>query len=143
MTNQDNEVVNDRIQQVSEEKKAAILMVDDEESLRTLYARICKKRGHLLEGAENVEEALQLLSRQSFDVILMDMNLQWMNGIQALQMIRDAGFSTPAIVFSCLVGYEDLESMQPLGVVGVMDKSFNNDALFELINRQVDKRTTD
>ncbi len=143
MHNQENDVTNSQNQQDTTALAAKILMVDDEESLRTLYARICKKRGHYLVGAENVEEALQHLSQQSFDLILMDMNLQWMNGVQALQMIRDAGFSTPAIVFSCSVGYEDLESLQPMGVVGIMDKSFNNEALFELINRQVQNRTAD
>ena len=115
-------------------KSARILMLDDEESLITLFTRICKKRGHVLEGAENVEDALELLSTKPFDVILVDMNLIWMNGVQALELVRKKGFSTPAIVFSCAVSAEEIEDLKPLGVVGILDKNLNNQALFDLIN---------
>lgn len=116
-------------------KSAKILMLDDEESLITLFTRICKKRGHILEGVETAEEAIKLLSEKEFDVILVDMNLIWMNGVQALEMIRSAGFSTPAIVFSCAVSADEIEALKPLGVVGIMDKNLNNQALFDLIDK--------
>jgi len=121
-------------QAIAEGSSAQILMLDDEESLITLFARICKKRGHFLSGAADVEAALKSLAEKEFDVLLVDMNLIWMNGVQALQLIRRAGYSTPAIVFSCAVSAEEMEDLKPLGVIGIMDKNLNNQALFDLIS---------
>jgi len=121
---------------------ARILMLDDEESLRTLFSRICRKRGHVLTGVETLEEALQALSEQEFDLMLMDMNLIWLTGIQALEQIRAAGYQLPAIIFSCAVELEDLNSMKHLGVIGIMDKSHNNEALFELIDKQLEAKSS-
>jgi DNA-binding NtrC family response regulator len=120
-------------QAIAEEQSAQILMLDDEESLITLFTRICKKRGHFLSGAADVEAALKSLAEKEFDVLLVDMNLIWMNGVQALQIIRQAGYTTPAIVFSCAVSADEIEELKPLGVIGIMDKNLNNQALFDLI----------
>ncbi|MDD4309157.1 MAG: PAS domain S-box protein [Candidatus Cloacimonetes bacterium] len=112
---------------------AEILMLDDEESLRTLMQRVCTRRGHRLTGAGTLEEAMQALAKQQFDVMLIDMHLFCMDGVQALEQIRAAGITTPAIVFSGSVSQQEKEALKPLGVLKIMEKNFNNLPLLQLI----------
>ncbi|MDP2174056.1 MAG: response regulator, partial [Candidatus Cloacimonadaceae bacterium] len=107
-------------------RTAAILMLDDDENIRELVKRSCAKRGHSFVGAGNLEEALTSLSTQEFDILLVDLQLIGMSGIKALQKIREAGFTTPAIILSGSPGQIDDNFLIPLGVTKTIEKSADN-----------------
>ncbi len=107
-------------------KKVRILMLDDEESIRMLIERISTKRGHCFQSAGNVEDAIKVLSQNPFDVIIIDMKLIGMNGIEAMQFIRNAGYTLPAIAFTGALKQDDIEQLKPLGVVKFIEKSLHN-----------------
>ena len=113
---------------------AEILMLDDEDSLRTLMQRVCTRRGHSFTGAANLEDALLALSQKKFDVLLVDMHLFCMDGVHALEQIRKAGITTPAIVFSGAINPEEREALKPLGVVKIVEKAISNLPLLQLID---------
>ena len=66
-----------------------ILVAEDNESNRELLERILAKLGHRVEVVVNGREAVAAVERQPFDVVLMDVRMPIMNGIQALQAIRN------------------------------------------------------
>ena len=66
-----------------------ILVAEDNESNRELLERILSKLGHRVEVVVNGREAVAAVERQPFDVVLMDVRMPIMNGIQALQAIRN------------------------------------------------------
>jgi signal transduction histidine kinase/DNA-binding response OmpR family regulator len=113
--------------------KATILMLDDDANIRLFVKRAGKARGHSLLEAETAQEAIAVLSQNQVDVILLDLKLQGVSGIDALAEIRAAGFNLPVIAFSGALDQNELEQLKPLGVITGMEKSFDNLPLFLFI----------
>jgi len=112
---------------------AEIFMLDDDDSIRMLFQRACKKRGHNFSGAATPEEALRILATNPGDILLVDRNLLGLSGKEALQQIRSAGIVTPAIIFTGADTGEDINIYKALGVLRVMEKSFDNLPVFQFI----------
>jgi diguanylate cyclase (GGDEF)-like protein len=69
--------------------KMKILVVDDSKSIRLLVAECLKTLGHEVCFAENGEECLQFVANQSVDLILMDVEMPNLNGVEATKAIRE------------------------------------------------------
>jgi two-component system, NtrC family, response regulator PilR len=69
-------------------RKAHILVVDDEPDLRTLYEMTLLREGYHVDVAEDLEQAWQLLSERSFDVLITDMRLPDGLGIELIHRLR-------------------------------------------------------
>src|SRR5438094_246555 len=85
----------------------AILVVDDEERQREIYRDILEDEGYAAETAPSGEAALQLLAQKRFDLVLTDLNLTGMTGVQLLKEILAAD-STIAVVL--ITGYPSIQS---------------------------------
>jgi CheY-like chemotaxis protein len=77
--------------------------------------------------------ALAALAGQSFDVLLVDMNIPGTDGVRVLREIRAAGHTAPAIVLTGDVTSADMEVLRPLGAVLVMQKSSDSGPLLQAI----------
>jgi PAS domain S-box-containing protein len=66
-----------------------ILLVDDEETNRMVITLFLKKTDHKITEAVNGEEAIKLFKSDTFDLVLMDMQMPVLNGLTATQQIRD------------------------------------------------------
>jgi DNA-binding response OmpR family regulator len=84
-----------------------ILIVDDEESVRASLRKALAQEGLVIEEARSGEEALQILARLSFDLVLTDIRMSEMSGLDLLAEIRE---HWPDIVVILLTGYASLES---------------------------------
>lgn len=62
-----------------------ILLVEDEDLIRELYSRELTKAGFWIKAVATAEEGLQFLSKESFDLLLLDIMLPGMNGLQLLR----------------------------------------------------------
>ena len=67
---------------------AKILVVDDDEMTRHFLSHILAQQGFLLESASDGEQALVLLKEKAFDIILLDIEMPGMNGLETLKRIR-------------------------------------------------------
>lgn len=67
---------------------AKILVVDDDEMARHFLSHILAQQGFLLETAEDGEQALELLKEKEFDIVLLDIEMPGLNGIETLKRIR-------------------------------------------------------
>src|SRR6185436_7438069 len=65
-----------------------VLVVEDVPSLQKLLVMVLKKAGHLVATADNGEEAVELTSQHPFDIVLMDIQMPGMNGLDATRAIR-------------------------------------------------------
>lgn len=83
-----------------------ILIVDDEEDLRTLLAQVLENAGHQVQTVSNGKEAISRLGQEQFDLALLDIQMPTVNGIQVLKFIREHCPDTKAIM---LTGYADLK----------------------------------
>jgi EAL domain-containing protein (putative c-di-GMP-specific phosphodiesterase class I)/CheY-like chemotaxis protein len=78
--------------------RGRILVVDDELALQRAYARTLREAGHVVETANDGLLARELLSRQSFDVVLTDVSMPGLDGIGLLKAVREVDLDVPVVV---------------------------------------------
>ncbi|MBN8208035.1 response regulator transcription factor [Bacillus sp. NTK071] len=81
------------------EKDARILVVDDEERIRKLLRMYLERENYEIKEAENGEEALEIATEDDFDLILLDLMLPGMDGIEVCQQMREQK-ATPVIMLT-------------------------------------------
>jgi CheY-like chemotaxis protein len=89
----------------------AILIVEDEKILNDAYQLVLNQQGYDVEGAFNGTEALQKTKKQSYDLILLDLRMPQMNGVEFLKKMnpKKTAPETKIIVFS---NYDDQKEVQ-------------------------------
>jgi two-component system response regulator AtoC len=80
--------------------KKLILIVDDEAKIRRTIEICCEKMGHDSLKAESGEEALKILSRKKVDLVLADLKMPGMSGIDLLVEMRHRGQMTPVVIMT-------------------------------------------
>lgn len=102
-----------------------LLIVDDDPDTRQILADICNYMGHETEVAENGMQGIQKARTRIPDLILLDIMMPDMNGLQMLSRLRSnpATNDVPVIVLSA-IGADQMQGMP--GVVGVFHKSHMN-----------------
>jgi len=81
-------------------KKATILITDDEKSIRNTLREILEYENYDVLEAENGEEALRILQDEAIDLVLLDIKMRGMDGIEVLENIRIRGIYIPVILVS-------------------------------------------
>ncbi|MDX5444619.1 MAG: sigma-54 dependent transcriptional regulator [Zoogloeaceae bacterium] len=111
----------------------AILVVDDEEGMRSFLQRALAPRCARVEVAGDVEQARGLMDRQHFDLLILDIALPGKSGIEWLRELREAGSGLDVIL---ITAFADLESAIDALRGGASDfilKPFRTDQIFNAI----------
>jgi len=112
----------------------AVLIVDDEESIREIVQEGLTARGMKVEQASTAEEALALLANGDFDVVLCDLNLPKLSGAQLFEKLRELKAVPPPCVFITgeLVDSERVAEMRKKGA-SILQKPFRMSAMAKLL----------
>ena len=94
-----------------------LLVVDDNEMNRDMLSRRLSRRGHTVVMAENGQKALELIEQQSFDVVLLDIMMPGISGIEVLETIRQSYSASdlPVIMATAKADSEDVVAALKLG----------------------------
>jgi DNA-binding NtrC family response regulator len=98
--------------------KARVLVVDDEADLRMLLEHAVAKAGYEVVTASDGEEAISLLVKRKFDIVLLDIQMPNTNGIEVLKYIQK---NTPTTKTIMLTGYADLKHAMEAREFGAQD----------------------
>ncbi|NQZ53489.1 MAG: response regulator [Piscirickettsiaceae bacterium] len=114
---------------------AKILAVDDSASMRQMVAFTLKGAGHTVTDAADGKQALDIAKRQSFDLVLTDVNMPIMDGITLTKELRalPAYRFTPILVLTTEAGIEKKQEGRAAGATGWLVKPFNPDQLLATI----------
>ncbi|MBV8520026.1 MAG: response regulator [Acidobacteria bacterium] len=110
-----------------------VMLVDDNEVNREVVAELLGRIGHTVSVAVDGEEALALLAAQSFDVVLMDVQLPGIDGLEATRRARGRGDRTPIIALTAHSSREDRDRCLVSGMNGVLVKPVDAPQLAEAI----------
>ena len=77
-----------------------VLVVDDNEAVRNMLYKVIRSAGMEACSVSSGEEALELVRQRPFDLILLDVNLQGMDGFQVIETLRSRGIKIPVIIVS-------------------------------------------
>ncbi|HLM43716.1 MAG TPA: response regulator, partial [Myxococcaceae bacterium] len=115
--------------------RIAVLVVDDEEQVRTFLAELLGSSGYQVRCASSGSQALEMLSGGSFDVVLMDVMMPELSGLEVLRRYRASGGNAPVIVLSALSGAEDAMRAMKLGASDYLSKPFSHEELEDAMAR--------
>jgi DNA-binding NtrC family response regulator len=120
--------------------RIAVLVVDDEESVRNFLAELLGNAGYQVRCASSGAQALEMLSGGSFDAVLLDVVMPEMSGLEVLRSYRSAGGTAPVIVLSGLAGTDDAVRAMKMGASDYLSKPFGNDELEDVLARALGTR---
>jgi CheY-like chemotaxis protein/HPt (histidine-containing phosphotransfer) domain-containing protein len=120
-------------------RQLKILMAEDNIVNQKLATRVLERRGHTVVVANNGEETLATLEEDSFDLVLMDVQMPEMNGFEATAAIRQkekgTGVHIPIIAMTARAMKGDRERCLKEGMDGYVSKPIKAEELFEMIER--------
>ncbi|MDZ4338777.1 MAG: sigma-54 dependent transcriptional regulator [candidate division NC10 bacterium] len=117
-----------------------VLVVDDEKPTRVLMERELPRSGCAVRTAQSGEEALEVLSRQEFDVVLLDLKMPGLGGMETLRRLRSTGTTAEVVV---LTGHPEVESAiaaMKLGATDYLTKPFKLSEVEAVLQRAAEKR---
>lgn len=120
--------------------KAHILVVDDEEMLRTVIADILTFEGYKVTQAESGEEALERIRQFPFDLLIVDLKLP---GLQGDGVLRESLLLYPDLIVVMMTGASDVQTavnLIKMGAYDYLDKPFENDELIIKVQRALEER---
>ncbi len=121
------------------DKRATILVVDDEHGVRQSFNIVLKDDYNVL-LAETGEEALAILSKTTVDMILLDIRLPDIDGIELLQRLKEMDPNTEIIMVTAIKEIQTAVKAIKLGAYEYVIKPFSVDDVITLIGRALEKR---
>jgi len=110
-------------------KSAKILVVDDERSMREFLEIMLQKDGHDVRCAESGTEALELFRRESFDLVITDIRMKPVNGLEVLRQCKELYPNTVVIIISAYASAETAVAAMKEGAYDYLPKPFNIDEM--------------
>lgn len=117
-----------------------ILVVEDNKINQLVTRKIIESKNHNYSIANNGFEALELIRNNTFDVILMDINMPILNGYETSIKIRKLKIKTPIIALTALNKNEIINKLKDSGIDDVIIKPFDKEQLFDIINLVILKK---
>lgn len=124
------------------EYKAHILIVDDDNRILALLKKFLHKNDFLVSTAESVIEAKNLLVHSNYDLIILDVMLPEITGLDFAETIRDAGNTIPIVMLTALSEPDDRVKGLEAGASDYLTKPFEPRELLLRINNLINNYNT-
>jgi CheY-like chemotaxis protein len=117
-----------------------VVLVDDEDLVRRLVARVLEREGYRVIALMTAEEALAILSSEAIDLLLTDVTLPGMNGVELARLTLG---QQPDLKLICMSGSGEEDMVTDLlaratGTTAFLSKPFSTVELVETVNRVLD-----
>ncbi len=123
----------------SSELPVHILVVDDQEVIRELCSEIAESLGYRVSVAADGNEALEVLEREHVDVLMADLKMPGMNGMELLEKIRSRSAQTEVLIMTAYGSVPSAVQAMKLGACDYITKPFNIEEVKLLLERVVQK----
>lgn len=126
----------------SKQTKLRVLIVDDDPAIRQTYCDVLEDQGYPVAAADGGHSALQFLMQQTFDVLVVDLKMEEMDGMvfigEAVKIWPDIG----VIIISAYVSREVPERAEALGVTRILEKPVDITTFVDTIEAEGNARKT-
>jgi len=121
-------------------KKGSILVCDDEEIMRDVLETILSGAGYKVELAKTGEEAIEVYTQKSFDLVLMDVSMPGIGGLTALEELIKMDAEAVVLMVTAYATFDTAISAWEKGAVGVIRKPFQNEQILAFVARGIKSR---
>ncbi|MFH1860848.1 MAG: response regulator [bacterium] len=119
-----------------------VLIVDDEVHIRRIIAEKIRNEGYTIFTAENGQEAVDIAKKEKPDLIIMDIMMPVMNGIEAIKILKqdpDMANTHIFVLTAMEFGETEKEIVSIVGASNVITKPFSPKELLNIINARIGK----
>ena len=117
-----------------------ILVVDDKDSMRNMLTETLVEEGYRVDSAPDGRRALELVRNKSYDLVLTDLKMPDVDGLEVLSGVKESDSDTSVIVMTAYGTIEDAVAAMKKGAYDFITKPFDTDHLCVLINRALENR---
>jgi DNA-binding NtrC family response regulator len=117
-----------------------VLVVDDEEAQRTVLAGFLRKRGYQVTAVPGAEEALRVAREQSIDLVLTDVRMPGMSGVELLQAVLRLNPEIPVVVMTAFGTVASAVDAMKRGAADYLTKPVDLDELEVIVRRALERR---
>ena len=121
--------------------QSTILVVDDERSMRELLDYMLGKEGYTIALAENGRKAVEMIQANEYDLVLTDIRLGDLTGLDVLRAVKEKNPATTVIMISAYASTETAVEAMNEGAYDYVPKPFDNDELKETIANALERKT--
>ena len=121
-------------------EKEKILVTDDQKTIQELCVKILASKGYCVEVADNGEACLELLKTSHFHVVLLDLKMKGMGGIETLKQIRSRYKNTEVIIVTGNATIESVVEAMQLGAYNYITKPFEVSDLEAAVEKSLEKQ---
>jgi CheY-like chemotaxis protein len=117
--------------QAAELMNKTILVVDDSAMIRHVVSQILNESGYTVLTAKNGQEGYELAKKHNPQLVIMDVEMPVMDGIQATALIKSESQTNhiPVMIFTSLGGENDLKRAREAGCQGFLNKPISREAI--------------
>ena len=117
-----------------------LLVVDDEPAIRQVVSATLRKAGYAVEQASDGETAIARLAKGDIDIVMCDIKLPGLSGIDVLRQVRTSGIDTAFIMMTAFASVDTAIEAIKAGASDYMIKPLNNDELLHRLGKVADLR---
>ncbi|MBT0664556.1 sigma-54 dependent transcriptional regulator [Geobacter pelophilus] len=121
-------------------EQSRVLVVDDELSMREFLAILLEREGYLAEQAGSAEEALKLLESGSFELVISDVSMPGLSGLELLERIKQLTPETAVLLITAYTTAEQAVEAMKLGAYDYIAKPFKVEEIKVLVRNALEKR---
>ncbi len=122
-------------------KKRPILLVDDEKNIRLTLSQSLEPLGLPIQTAVNGEEALQKIQEAEFGLLLLDLKMPGMDGMDVLRRVRERWPAMPVIIITAHGTIESAVDAMKIGAVDFIQKPFSPREIRELVTKVLQRES--
>ncbi len=122
---------------------APILVVDDDESLRNLCLRVLTAQGHQAHTACNGEEAIDKVRAQAYRIVLLDLKMSGMDGIECMKRLKAEGCRADVVIMTGFAVVSTAVEAMKVGARDFIEKPFRPQDLQALVEGILQRRSRD
>jgi len=120
--------------------KGIIHIIDDEPVIHDVLAQLLTSEGYEVEISSSGEEALEKFPSQSFDVILLDLLMPGLDGIETLRRIKRIDPAAAVIIITAYGSVESAISAMKIGALDYVQKPFKHDDLLVVLEKALERK---
>lgn len=119
---------------------ANILVIDDEESMRAGCIQTLAENGYRVQAVENGHMGLERIAKESFDVILLDLKMPGIPGMEVLKKLKENDPNSVVIIITAYGTIDSAVEAMKRGAYDFLIKPFTPETLNSIVKRAVDSR---
>ena len=115
-----------------------ILIVDDAPSFLRMLSALLTERGYEVTSAKDGEEALRILQTEPFDLMISDINMEPINGLELLRKAKESYAKMKVILLTAYETHYSYGEAERSGAFAYIPKPFRNPVLFQTVRRALE-----